>query len=108
MANIGDYHIKDYSADVLRAEENAVEKVLTEIGLHIEGQAKKALSQPPKRIDTGLLRNSITFALSGEPAAEETYYADTGSKSGSYKGKAPGDKPFSNSVYIGTNVEYAA
>lgn len=64
-------------------------------------------------VDTGLLKNSITFALSGESAQTSTYKADSAKiingkavvESGSYIGSAPQDDNVT--VYIGTNVEYA-
>lgn len=55
-------------------------------------------------VDTGLLKNSMTFAVSGEPPNISSYRADEGSGSGTYSGKAPDDKV--PAVYIGTNVEY--
>lgn len=55
-------------------------------------------------VDTGLLKNSITFAVSGESPNISSYSADEGTGSGAYSGKAPEDKV--PAVYIGTNVEY--
>ena len=97
--------IEDHSDDYMKDVEGAIEKALTEIGIHLEGEAKEELSNTPKRIDTGLLRNSITYALDGEGAAQASYSADDGSKSGSYSGSAPKDDQ--RSVMVGTNVEYA-
>ncbi len=57
-------------------------------------------------IDTGLLRNSITYAVSGGEAHDPSYRADDGSKSGSYSGTAP-EESGGVSVYVGSNVEYA-
>ena len=85
--------------------DDAKEITLEAIGMHIEGEAKIELSKDPKRIDTGLLRNSITHALSGKPAAIKTYSSDDGSKSGKYSGKAPKE---GDAVFIGSNVEYSA
>lgn len=74
---------------------------LKAIGLTAEKHAKKA----EIKVDTGLLRNSITHALSGEGAAIAEYHADKGDARGSYSGTAPdeGDE----AVYVGTNVDYA-
>ena len=55
-------------------------------------------------VDTGLLKNSMTFAVSGESPNISSYSADEGTGSGAYSGKAPEDKV--PAVYIGTNVEY--
>lgn len=95
----------DNTEQVLDALDDAIERALTRIGLSAEGYAKKELTKN-KNVDTGLLRNSITFAISGEPANISSYKADKGNGTGSYSGNAPEDKK--KSVYIGTNVEYAA
>lgn len=80
-----------FAAAKLRARE--------QIGQACEGFAKDLCT-----VDTGLLQNSITHALAGEPAAISTYKANRGGKSGTYSGTAPdeGDE----GVYIGTNVDY--
>lgn len=98
------YSYKDNTDEVLKGISNAVERALTRIGLAAEGYAKKALTAQ-KAVDTGLLRNSITFAISGGDANISYYKADRGDGEGSYSGSAPGGKD--KAVYIGTNVEYA-
>lgn len=95
--------INDNTDEVLKQLDNALERALTRIGLQAEGYAKKELTKNGN-VDTGLLRNSITFAISGESANTSSYKADRGDGSGSYSGTAPNDKD--KSVYIGTNVEY--
>ena len=89
---------------------DAVDRYLKEAGMHLEGEAKLALEANPRRIDTGLLRNSITHALYGEGANISGYTADKPKngevESGTYSGSAPG-KEDGRAVYIGTNVEYA-
>jgi HK97 gp10 family phage protein len=85
--------------------------ILEAIGIHLEGEAKDELENDPRRVDTGLLRNSITHAISGGQAAKGSYKADKADKSGnipsgSYSGTAPSDPPDAQAVYIGTNVEY--
>lgn len=85
---------------------------LDAVGMQASSLAKMELQKSPMRVDTGLLRNSITHAVSGKPAAIGSYSADTPKKgrenSGSYAGSAPASddtkKPF---VLVGTNVEYA-
>lgn len=83
--------------------EVAIERALEAVGLQAENYVKMNIP-----VDTGLLRNSITHAIAGKPAAATTYKADTPKKgqpaSGSYSGSAPYEK---NTVFIGTNVEYA-
>lgn len=88
----------DYEA----ALEEIAEKVLTMWGMQAESAAKKRAP-----VDTGLLRNSITFALAGESPNETDYKASRGDGKGSYSGKAPDDSGGKRHVYIGTNVEYA-
>lgn len=89
---------KDYEA----ALEEIAEKVLTMWGMQAESAAKKRAP-----VDTGLLRNSITWAVAGESANATDYKASRGDGSGSYSGKAPDDSNGKRHVYIGTNVEYA-
>lgn len=108
----------DSNADGIRRRfDNAVEVFLEETGLHLEGQAKQALEMHPIRIDTGLLRNSITYAIAGQSPHIQSYGTDgrhreSGeplspgeNRSGTYNGKA--DEKENPTVYIGTNVEYA-
>jgi hypothetical protein len=92
---------KDNTKEVLSALDKAVERGLEAIGLTAEGHAKKNETA----VDTGLLRNSITYAVSGKSANTKAYKSDDGSKSGTYEGQAPEEKD--KAVYIGTNVEYA-
>lgn len=84
--------------------EVAIERALEAMGLQAEAYCKAACTA----VDTGLLRNSITHAIAGKPAAASSYSADNPKpgkpSSGSYSGSAPDAK---NTVWIGTNVEYA-
>lgn len=115
----------DHTDEVEDALARAIEVYLTEAGLHLEGEAKKAIEANPRRVDTGLLRNSITFALGGKPANTQTYHASYGSKYGNggridasdegagsvgvgrYVGTAPAPGPNEDTLYLGTNVTYA-
>lgn len=106
MSNMN-FQLTDNTDAVLRALDENVEKALEMIGLQASGYAALNLEDNPRRIDTGLLRNSITYAIAGQAPAKQTYSADTGDGSGRYQGKiakSEGEK----SVYIGTNVEYAS
>lgn len=69
------------------------------------GQAARYAAQLAPH-DTGLLRNSITFALSADRAAIDTYKNDAGDVEGHYSGAAPEDENLA--LYVGTNVKYAA
>ena len=98
-----------------------IERILAERitdGLELCGQqaernAKINLEQNPRRIDTGLLRNSVTHALAGKGPDKTQYSGDNPSHyndsgvipHGSYSGTTPNDPP--DTVYLGTNVEYA-
>lgn len=104
------FKLVDNSDLVKKALPEVKEKALEAVGLQVEGHAINELSNNPKRIDTGLLKNSITHAVSGKPAAKSSYVADTpkegkAQNSGSYSGQAPDEAQ--KAVWIGTNVEYA-
>ena len=119
-ANIATISLKDFSKEVLSATEEAIKTALEACGVQAVGYAVMYATQKGV-VDTGLLRNSITYALGGEAPALQDFSAsntstrkksssikDRGSlKSGRYKGKAPADKKGNYSVYIGTNVYYA-
>lgn len=81
--------------------ERVVEKILTQLGMQAESAAKKLAP-----VDTGLLRNSITWAIAGEPANADSYKADSGDAQGTYSGNSPEVKD-QHAVHIGSNVEYA-
>lgn len=98
------YATKDNTKEVLSALDKAIERGLEAIGLTAEGYAKKIITQA-KAVDTGRLRNSITYAVSGKSANISSYSGDHGEEGGSYSGTAPNDKE--KAVYVGTNVEYA-
>ena len=101
------YTFKDNTDEVLAALERAKNRGLEAIGLTAEGHAKKKITQAGA-VDTGRLRNSITYALAGEETHIKSYKADKGGKDRetyTYDGTAEGKK--GSGVYIGTNVEYA-
>jgi len=114
----------DQTAEVLALLHNEVEIALEEIGLQATANAVKEITaavynQPPaptyKR--TGLLRNSIAYAVSGKQFSTgdygggkkaRTYRSNDGTSKGTYTEKAPKANNDSElAVYIGTNVEYA-
>lgn len=100
--------ITDNSATFIETKNDAIERILTEIGLQLEGEAKTEIENAPSRVDTGLLRNSITYAVDGHTPAITQYHSDPGkeAKNGLYFGSVPEEKN-GGAVYIGTNVEYA-
>lgn len=123
--------IFDHRDEILDQLKDYADKVLEYWGIELEKQAKIELAKSPNRIDTGLLRNSITYALSGKPPHITSYKADKLTdyadaflhfvsnnggggkkktetiKTGFYSGSAPMGAPWKQYVYIGTNVEYA-
>lgn len=112
MAGLGRHNIeyRDNTNKILELLQGAKRRGNQAIGLAAEGHAKKKITAEGA-VDTGRLRNSITYALAGEEAHVKQY---RGYKKGqgeekrgvySYEGVAPGEK--GSGVYIGTNVEYA-
>ena len=98
---------RDNTEEVLEAMEAAIRRGNEAIGLAAERHAKKKITEA-KAVDTGRLRNSITYALAGEETHIKSYKADKGGKDRetyTYDGTADGKK--GRGVYIGTNVEYA-
>ena len=106
--------INDNSKEVSEAIKSALLKGLETCGLVAEGYAKKlAPVGTPESTGIpgyigGLLRGSITHALSGNQPAISTYQDNAGKRKGSYSGTAPEEGDANKkSVYIGTNVEYS-
>lgn len=96
--------ITDNSGLAGDALKRAIARGLEAIGLEAEDHAKENLTNSD-HVDTGLLRNSITFAIGGKSAHIRSYKADRGDKNGSYSGTMPKEnEPY---VAIGSNVEYA-
>lgn len=97
-------NIKDNSGEVLQALAQTLDGSLEECGLAAERFAK--MNCP---VDTGRLRNSITHALGGKPAAISSYHGDGRDKkpNGTYSGTAPADADGQRTMWLGTNVEYA-
>ena len=107
--------IEDNTDQIIEMMEITAKRALTECGMLAEEFAKNACP-----VDTGLLHNSITYALDGETAALTQYKADRGKKGRDgirssdikegepYTGQMPKEGgEGTRSVYIGTNVEYA-
>lgn len=100
---------KNHSDEWKRKFDEELNKALFRAGLEAEGDVKDRITANPN-VDTGLMRNSITFAISGEKANITKYRADRPDKdgetrTGEYRGTAPEEA--NPSVYVGTNVEYA-
>lgn len=91
----------DNSDEVLRDLEIAIKRGAVAIGMRAETHVKEKTP-----VDTGRLRNSMTYALSGEGAHITSYSGDHGEPGGTYTGTLPAEKNIA--VYVGTNVKYAA
>lgn len=115
---------KDRSREIIGTVDERIRDALILMGQQAERNAKLNLERDPRRVDTGLLRNSITYAYNGESPAISTYNSNpthgstdstvrrgiagspvTEPKSGTYSGTVPKGK--TPCVYVGTNVEYA-
>ncbi len=96
--------IRDNSKEIISLLNKAKHNGLTAVGMTAEKHAKKGLTEQGA-VDTGTLRNSITYAIAGYQPHVEIYSGNKGGKSGSYGGTMEGKKD--SAVYIGTNVEYA-
>lgn len=120
MSVIKSLSLKDFTQEILSATEEAIKTALEACGVQAVGYAQMYATQKGV-VDTGLLRNSITYALGGKAPAVQDYSASNTSKrkksnsikdgkslkSGRYEGKAPKDKQGVYTVTIGTNVYYA-
>ena len=97
---------RDNNEEVLNALEAAIKQRNKAIGITKKRHAKKKCP-----VDTGRLRNSITYALAGEETHVKSYKANKKKagekerKTYTYEGTADGKK--GSGVYIGTNVESA-
>ncbi len=100
----------DNTQEFLQVLEKAKVAGLEAIGLTAETHAKKVITEAGA-VDTGLLRNSITYAVAGAPAHVKTYKAhkkkpgEKRFKTYTYEGTADGEP--GSAVYVGTNVVYA-
>lgn len=74
-----DFKFIDNSGKAKAELEKKIAAALEAVGIHVEGEAKEELENPPRRVDTGRLKGSITHQVMKSEDA----------------------------VYIGTNVEYA-
>lgn len=112
MANI-EIHVDSHVDDVMAAVDEKIKLALDLMGEVVEGYAKEDCP-----VDTGLLRNSITHAVSGQAPSISSYHAErtstgqsattgsTGSvRIGRYSGNIGNGNE--NECYVGTNVEYA-
>lgn len=89
--------------EFIRAKNEAIEAALEALGIEAEKYAKLHLDQEPRRIDTGRLRNSISHAARRDSGATFDYKDNKGNSFNDSKGEVTSK----DTVYVGTNVEYA-
>ena len=104
----------DATPEVKATMKRRVRGALNAAGIQAASLARDELQATPKRIDTGLLRNSITSAMDGASPRIGGYKASRKSKytgkkppPGHYEGTTPKEPEGKTAVYIGTNVKYA-
>lgn len=99
--------VTDNSAIFKDAKDRAIEAILTALGEEAAGNAMEELTNQDA-VDTGRLRNSITYAT--EQHTEAKNFSWHKGKHGEPAGSGtttPTGIPEKDAVYIGTNVEYA-
>lgn len=98
-------HIDDRSEEVLEALQNAIERGLMAIGEQAETYAKDNI-EAQGAVDTGRLKNSITYAMKGR-GGKTLKYTKKMQKAG--KKETPIKVKISeiNTVYIGSAIYYA-
>ena len=99
--------VTDNSAIFKAAKDRAVAAALAAIGEEAAGNAMEELTNQDA-VDTGRLRNSITYATKQHTEAKtfSWHKGRNGEPAGSGS-TAPKGIPEKDTVYIGTNVEYA-
>ena len=100
---MADVNFTSNANDILRRMEKGKRNALTAIGSRAETHAKDNITDDGL-VDTGRLRNSITFAT-GDYSGIGTY---TDKNKKSYSDATARNTPKDDEVGIGTNVEYAA
>lgn len=94
--------VDDHIAEVRAELKDRIPVILEALGLQAEGNAISEITAMGA-VDTGRLRNSITFATQNAQGSPNTQ-PGAQAKSEDY---TPHGKAEEGSVYIGTNVEYA-
>jgi len=97
-----DIKITDHSKEILEAMQKQAQLGLDAVGERAEGYAK---SECP--VDTGRLRNSITYATETNHSEGNTNKHPNGQEDAKPEDYAMKAKPEKYTLYVGTNVEYA-
>lgn len=109
MAKNIEINVKSHTKEFMNALVEKMPLILESVGTTAEGYAKENCP-----VDTGLLRNSLTYAISGEKPNVSAYKADRADDSGvvrtgEYSGSVPDEtEKGCYSVLVGSNVVYAA
>jgi hypothetical protein len=108
----GSEFIAEDNSDLLKdAIPEAIEAALEAVGQQCQRVCSEACP-----VDTGLLRNSIAYALAGNMPTPTTAKQAATHKDGTpvknpktetYSGSVPSDGSYPMTVYVGTGVEYA-
>ena len=93
-----DVSIKSHRKELKNLKDETVEKILWQMGAKAEAFAKEGTP-----VDTGRLRNSITFVVKNEEGKTVAYTDEHGNQ---YE-YTVGEGLENDTVAIGTNVEYA-
>ena len=96
--------INYHTDELLKEMADKVEKALTMIGMEAEGDAKIEIESDPRRVDTGRLRNSITWATTKESSSPEPTPENKDASDADGVSQSQAEE---RAVVIGTNVEYA-
>lgn len=105
MAQVSNIKIKNNMAQFRRAAAQQIANALEAIGGEAERHAKEECP-----VDTGRLRNSITFATSkmqSEANTNRPYETKSNPQDAEPQDYKMHGTPKENTVYVGTNVEYA-
>lgn len=108
MADRIEFEVVSHVDEFMEGVVSKMPLILKAIGMTCEGYAKQDCP-----VDTGLLRNSITFAISGETPDITSYSADKPDdqgvvQHGTYDGNTePEEKEKCYSLLVGSNVKYA-
>lgn len=94
--------VVSHKAEVMEAIEHAMHEAVALMAEEVEGNAKKDCP-----VDTGLLRNSLTYAFAGQLPVQLGYADDSGGQFTTYEASTPASDDDSITAYVGTNVEYA-
>lgn len=103
MANV-EFSMKSNKELILAQTEEAIKTALEAVGSQAQAYATAEITAQ-EAVDTGRLRASITFAVSGDSPKQHTY-TDKNGESYSETIDDAGDEK-DHTLYLGTNVNYA-